>query len=93
MAASSEHRWAVDSIEEGVARVEEDGQRMISVSAKLLPPGAKEGDVLRAIRTGERVEVSLDEAATRAAMEQSRATVEAAARASKARDPGGDVSL
>src|SRR6476646_6593389 len=47
MARSNTHRWAVDGISDGMARVEEDGERMITVPAYLLPAGVREGQVLQ----------------------------------------------
>ncbi len=96
---ASEHRWVVDSLEEGVARIEEDGARMITLPRYLLPDAVKEGQVVRVTWTGEnagnflRLEVAIDDEATSAALERSRSTMAAAMKASKARDPGGDVSL
>ena len=49
----SEQRWVVDAVAEGVARVEVDGDRVVSVPAWLLPAGASEGDVLRVTRERE----------------------------------------
>ena len=43
----------MDAIAEGVARVEVDGDRVVSVPAWLLPAGASEGDVLRVTRERE----------------------------------------
>jgi hypothetical protein len=92
-----QQRWVVDSIEEGVAAIEADGERMIRVPRWLLPPEAREGLVLRARRAaaadGERVTITvdIDRAATTAALGRSRAQVERARRVSK--DPGGDVTL
>ncbi|HEX2077751.1 MAG TPA: DUF3006 family protein, partial [Longimicrobium sp.] len=39
-------RWVVDSIEEGVAAVHEEGAGLVRVPAWILPPGTREGDVL-----------------------------------------------
>src|SRR5690349_19436976 len=47
MTRRTSHRWAIDGISEGMARVEEDGERMITVPAYLLPAGAREGQVLQ----------------------------------------------
>ena len=97
-----DHRWVVDGIEEGVARIEEDGVRMITVPVKALPSGAKEGDILR-VRGKPRpsdgdnesleVTISVDQAATAAALARSRAATDATMAESKKRDPGGNVSL
>lgn len=94
-----EHRWVVDAIEEGMARVEEDGDRMITVPRYLLPPGAKEGQVLRVSRgaaTGKGVlalTIAIDDEATAKAVAKSRSRTAEAMALSRKRDPGGDVSL
>ena len=98
-AKQPEHRWAVDGIEESIARIEEDGVRMIAVPVHLLPPGVREGQLLRVTAaTGAQpdtlvVTVALDVAGTNAALEKSRRTIAEASKTSKRRDPGGDVSL
>lgn len=90
-------RWVVDGIEEGVARIEEEGKAVIMVPAWLLPAGVREGQVLRVTCTGTArlatTVVEVDEEATDAALARSREQVERIARASRARDPGGDVAL
>ena len=97
-----DHRWVVDGIEEGVARIEEDGVRMICVPVTALPSGVKEGDVLRLTgrpgpAEGENelfeVSISIDPAATAAALARSKAATDATTAESKKRDPGGNVSL
>jgi hypothetical protein len=98
MAQQTEHRWVVDGIEEGMARVEEDGERMITVPVYLLPAGAAEGQILRVTRGAEEKDsvnllVSLDAQATARAMAQSKATTARTMAASRKRDPGGDVAL
>ena len=99
MPSQESHRWAVDSIEEGVARIEEDGGRMISVPVALLPAGTEVGQVLRATRPPGAargvagLSIVLDAAGTEAARRASKAVVEEASAESKARDPGGDVAL
>ena len=99
MARSDQHVWMVDGIEEGMARIEEDGARTITVPAYLLPAGAREGHLLRLTRAGGigkeplTLTVAIDDEATAAALARSRATMEAAMAASKKRDPGGDVAL
>jgi hypothetical protein len=93
------HRWAIDGIEEGMARVEEDGARTITVPAYLLPPGAKDGDILRVTRAAGREQgtvtltIAVDEQATSEALARSKATTARAAAESRKRDPGGDVAL
>jgi hypothetical protein len=93
-----EHRWAVDGIEEEIARVEEDGERIITVPRYLLPPGATEGQLLKVTRSEEsggsvQITVAIDEAKTREALAKSNARVAKAAAASKKRDPGGNLAL
>jgi hypothetical protein len=95
----SGHRWAVDSIENGIARVEEDGARMITVPLHLLPDAVKEGHVLRVDRgTGSGKEsltltISIDEGATASAVASSKKQTATAMDASRKRDKGGDVAL
>ena len=94
-----DHTWVVDGIEEGIARIEEDGKRMITVPVYLLPAGATEGQVLRVVSTtgpephSLAVAISFDEDATARALSRSRATTSRAASASRKKDPGGDVTL
>jgi hypothetical protein len=91
--------WVVDAIEEGMARIEEDGERMIAVPAYLLPAGAGEGQMLRVVATaGDTpaslvVTVTVDEKGTARALEKSKAATARASSASRKRDPGGDVAL
>jgi hypothetical protein len=95
----TEHRWAVDGIEEEVARIEEDGERIVTIPRYLLPPGAREGQLLRVTRAPGKDEgsivltVAIDEDATAAALAKSRATTDSAMAKSRKRDPGGDVAL
>jgi hypothetical protein len=93
MRKGTEHRWAVESVDADVARVEEDGTRMITIARDLLPAGVKAGQVLTAVRVGTSVTVELDEAATRDALAASKAQVAAVMAESKKQDPGGDVAL
>jgi hypothetical protein len=85
--------WVVDSVEEGIAAVEEDGARLVRVPAWILPPGAREGDVLsvtRSVEDGASVlRVTPDRAATEAALRRSREQLGRAA----PNDPGGDIVL
>jgi hypothetical protein len=91
--ADEERRWVVDSIEDEVVAVEEDGARMLYVPAWLLPSAAREGDVLRVSRRDEGAGVSLrievDHAATAAAAARARARLDRLAGS----DPGGDLEL
>lgn len=96
--AKSKHTWAVDSIEEGIARVEQDGTRMLTVPRDLLPASAREGHVLSVERDSadpQRMSliITVDEKATAAALQRSAASTQAIAAASRKRDPGGDVTL
>ena len=93
------HRWAVDGISDGVARIEEDGERMITVPAYLLPAGVREAQVLQVTATAGKdadtlvVTIAVDAEATADALAKSKATMSAAMNQSKKRDPGGDVAL
>jgi hypothetical protein len=86
--------WVVDSIEEGVAALEEDGARLVRLPAWLLPDGAREGDVLAVSRTARgdgdvTLRLTIDRAATEAALRRSREQLGGVA----GRDPGGDIVL
>lgn len=92
------HRWAVDALHESAARVEEDGERMLTVPRWLLPTTAREGDVLAVVRrpdgrSGVTIDVVIDREATRAARERATAQVDQIARESRAKDRPGDVEL
>jgi hypothetical protein len=96
--AEQSHVWRIDGIEEGVARVEEDGERMISLPRHLLPVGAREGQVVRVTRRPDgrgsvTLTLTVDDTATAAEADQSRAQTSAILARSKKRDPGGNVSL
>ncbi|HEV7586572.1 MAG TPA: DUF3006 domain-containing protein [Longimicrobium sp.] len=88
-----ERRWVVDSIEDGVAALEEDGARMLYVPAWLLPGAAREGDVLRVSRRDEgaaaALRIEVDTAATKEALGRSREQVSRLSR----NDPGGDLVI
>jgi hypothetical protein len=91
--ADEERRWVVDSMEEGVAAVEEDGARMLYVPGWLLPAAVREGDVLRVSRRHEgaasTLRIEVDGAATEEALGRSREQVSRLSR----NDPGGDIVL
>jgi hypothetical protein len=91
--ADEERQWVVDSIEDGVAALEEDGARMLYVPAWLLPSAAREGDVLRVSRRDEGAVASLrmevDGGAANQALDRSRERV---SRLSQ-NDPGGDIVI
>ena len=99
MTRRAAHRWAVDGIEDGVARIEEDGERMITVPVHLLPAGVREGQLLRVTSTAGKekgslvVTVAIDEEATTRSLDRSRATTTRAMAQSRKRDAGGDVAL
>jgi hypothetical protein len=92
-----DHLWIIDGIEEGIARIEEDGGRIIHLPRSLLPSGAREGQILRVTSTPGQgrteLTIEIDEAATAAALARSKAQTAATMAASRKRDPGGDVSL
>ena len=91
---STRHSWTVDSIEEGIAAVEEDGARMLRLPLSLLPTGAREGDVLSVLREEEGGAVVLtvraDPEGTARALARSRAQVEGTP---PGNDPGGHIVL
>jgi hypothetical protein len=96
--AEQSHVWRIDGIEDGVARVEEDGERMITLPRHLLPASAREGQVVRVTRTTSGnasvvLTIVVDDAATAAEADRSRAQTAAMLARSKKRDPGGNVSL
>ena len=95
--ADHEHAWRIDGIEEGVARVEEDGERMITLPRHLLPAGAREGQLLRVTRSeGEdhvTLTIAIDEPGTASELAGSKAQTAATLSQSRKRDPGGNVSL
>jgi len=86
--------WTVDSIEEGIAAVQEDGGRMVRLPLWLLPDGVREGDVLSVARREEDgaavLTVRVDHDATERALERSREQVE---KAPPGNDPGGHIVL
>lgn len=97
--APSMHRWVVDSIAEGIAAIEVDGDEMVHLPGWLLPRAAAEGQVLSVRHeldaNGDRsvLKIEIDRDATEAARAASAAQVRAIRRASARHDPGGDVSL
>ena len=84
------HVWIVDSIEEGIAAIEEDGARLIHVPLWLLPDDAAAGDVLRARREDNRITVERDDDARDEALRRSREQTRARP---NPRDPGGPIRL
>ena len=88
-----EHSWAIDVIEESVARVQVDGLGRMHVPQWMLPRGVREGDVLSVHH-----DVTRDKSVLTIAHDA--AATEAARRAAKAdssrrhRDPGdGDMRV
>lgn len=90
---STRMTWTVDAVEEGIAALEADG-RLIHLPVALLPAGVREGDVLSAERSedanGSVLRIRVDRAATEAALQRSRAQLNAMR---PANDPGGDIVL
>ena len=85
--------WTVDSIEEGVAAVQDDEGEMTHVPAWLLPDGTREGDVVAVERRESRGAVTLHLRIDRAATEERlRASRDQLARL-RQDDPGGDIQL
>lgn len=83
----------MDSVEEGIANVEEDGGRMVLVPACLLPDAVPQGTVLT-VRVERRadtsvVTVNVDREATNQAFDRSREQL----RRPTGNDPGGDIIL
>lgn len=48
MTSSDDHRWTIDAIEDGIARVELDNGESFAVPSWLLPREARAGSVLHA---------------------------------------------
>jgi hypothetical protein len=97
MAKPEEHRWAIDALDDGMVRIEEDGKRMLTIPRYLVPADAREGQLLRVTRTDIpgvlTVSIAVDQSGTAAALASSVATTKRAMARSKKHDPGGDVSL
>lgn len=83
---SSEQRWVVDDIQEGMASIELPNGKMITLPASILPRGVEPGQIVR-------VSFEIDEAATKKAIAESAAQVKKGRDASRKRDPGGDIVL
>lgn len=98
MSAPRARRWVVDAIDGDVARVEEDGERLLTVPRWMLPASAREGDVLAVRRDPDgrgavTITLAVDPVATREALDASRRQVDELAAESRTRDAGGDVAL
>jgi len=93
------HTWSVESLHEGIARIEEDGTRMLSLPVHLLPPDVAEGQILRVTRRAApdarsmELAIAIDFAATATALKASAVRTTQAAAESRNRDAGGDVTL
>lgn len=88
------HTWIIDAIEEDVASIEEDGERMRQLPVWMLPPGAREGTVLAVVRSHQndganRLTVAIDQPA----MERLRSDGSRRNRPRNPADRGGDVVL
>lgn len=91
------HSWAIDSIEEFVASIEVDGKRMAEVPQWMLPPAAKEGDIVSVNHSisddgvTSSLEIVFDREATKRAKERSVREPKKTGREKV--DPGGDIKL
>jgi hypothetical protein len=86
--------WTVDSIEEGIAAVQQEDGRMLHVPAWLLPDGTRESDIVAIVREpaaagSVTLRLHIDRAATERALAASREQI---ARLRQG-DAGGDVQL
>jgi hypothetical protein len=90
-------RWTIDSIEEGIASVEQDGGQMLILPLALFPDGAREGDILSVERKETRgrvtLRIAIDRTATDRAYRASERQVRKKSGPRAVRDPGGDVEL
>ncbi|MEO8562346.1 MAG: hypothetical protein ABI601_09750 [bacterium] len=98
MSSQIDHLWAVDELDDDVARIIEDGARMMFMPRYLLPPGVSEGQMLSVSRSEEpggsvQITVAFDETATRSARAGTGNALARALAASRKQDSGGDVSL
>ena len=92
MPDAEQHTWVIDSIEEDVAAIEEDGERLRRVALWMLPPGVREGTTLIVTRRSGsdgdlRLHVTIDRDAAPAGRDEERK------RPRSASDPGGDIVL
>jgi hypothetical protein len=87
----------VDSIEEFIASIEVDGDKMMTLPQWMLPGGARQGHVLSVHhlhpKDGQKsvLTIEVDEKATKATLRRSQAQV--AKFADQPNDPGGDIAL
>ena len=92
-AAEPAHRWAIDQVEEGTASVEQDGDHVYAIPRYLVPPDARDGDVLAVTvmhaAAGEvTVSVKIDHAASAPPPAKGSPKKRPASN-----DPGGDIIL
>lgn len=94
--AVKEERWMIDSIEEATAAMVAADGKVHQIPGRLLPAGAREGDICTVIVNRESTNavavtsVTIDKKATKAALERSAAQLAAAP---KSKDPGGPIKL
>ena len=86
------HVWIIDAIEEDVAAIEEDGERLRHVARWLLPAEAREGSVLIVTRRpgadgAVRLDITLDDGAAMRSRDDART------RPRNPSDRGGDIVL
>ena len=87
------HRWAIDRIEEGTAAVEQDGDHVYEIPRYLIPPDARDGDVLVvSVSSAAGTEVTISVRIDRASGSASSAKASARKRRG-GNDPGGDIVL
>ncbi len=92
-ASQPAHRWAIDQVEEGTASVEQDGDHVYEIPRYLVPPDARDGDVLsvtvtRAVAGEVTVSVRIDRAASASPPAKS-----SPKKRRPSNDPGGDIVL
>ena len=93
-AGATAHRWAVDRIEEGTAAVEQDGDHVYELPRFLLPPDARDGDVLTVrVTTAAPGEVTVSVRVDRAASAPPPGQKTTAKKQRPGNDPGGDIVL
>jgi hypothetical protein len=67
------HRWAIDRVEEDTAAVEQDGDHVYEIPRFLIPPGARDGDILAVTASpGARDEVTVTIRLDRAAASEAK---------------------
>lgn len=88
------HRWAIDRVEEGTAAVEQDGDHVYEVPRFLIPPDARDGDVLAVqVTTTAPGVVTITVRTDRAASAPPPGWKSPARKRRAGGDPGGDIVL